>query len=146
MMIAAALLFVATSVNAQTPEEMQASASRIEQLKAAAPKDCGIADIDNVVHECKAVADAVVIINTTLGGQITKEKLHELAEKVKSSTTKIVEIGKMMGHATGALKELKNPLKLKSATKSLGYAKEVVTVAGHELAHQGVVIAAKLKK
>lgn len=146
MMIAAALLFVATGVNAQTQEEMQASASRIEQLKAAAPKDCGVAEIDNAAHKSKSVADAVVVIDTVLRGEVDLAKLPELLEKIQSLTGELGEIGQMMGGATSALKEVKNPMKLKPANNSLGYVTNVTTAAGQELAYQGQVIAAKLKK
>ena len=40
LMCAAALLMAVTAVSAQTPEEKEASAKRVEQLKSEAPKAC----------------------------------------------------------------------------------------------------------
>ena len=47
LMCAAALLMAVTAVSAQTPEEKEASAKRVEQLKSEAPKACGVAEIDD---------------------------------------------------------------------------------------------------
>lgn len=149
MILAAALLFAATSVMAVTPEEKQASADRIESLKAAAPKECGIAKIDDAVAKSKKVADGTVAISgvsAALAGDVDAAKLEELAQQIKTATMELSEVGKMMGDAAGALKEVKNPLKLKPATKSLGYAEHVLKTAGEELMYQGKVVAEMVKK
>lgn len=140
---AAALLAVGT-VSAQTPEEKQASADRIALLKQDAPKDCGIEKIDAAVAKSKSVAAATVAVSevtATLTGESQEADLVALAEKIEQAATDLSDAGKVLGQAAAALKEVKNPMKLKSAKKSLDYAQTVVTTAGEELPYQGRVIA-----
>lgn len=60
LMCAAALLIAVTAVSAQTPEEKEASAKRVEQLKSEAPKACGVAEIDDAAKTAETVAAATV--------------------------------------------------------------------------------------
>ena len=60
LMCAAALLMAVTAVSAQTPEEKEASAKRVEQLKSEAPKACGVAEIDDAAKTAETVAAATV--------------------------------------------------------------------------------------
>lgn len=48
----------------------------------------------------------------------------------------------MMGGAGEALGSIKNPMKIKSATKALNYSKEVIALVTPETAYQGKVVAA----
>lgn len=142
---AAALLLSVTCVLAQTPEEKQASAGRIAELKQDVPKNCGVKEIDDAVAQCKSVADATVAVTdmtTMLSGDASVADPEELLAKIQTATENLVEAGKMLGTATGALKNLKNPMKLKSAKKSLDYAQAVIKAAGEELPYQGKVVAA----
>ena len=65
---------------------------------------------------------------------------EELLAKVESTIKELTDVGTLMGGAASALTSVKNPLKLKSATKSLNYAKDVVAAAGEELPYQAKLI------
>lgn len=144
------MLFAATSVTsvqAMTQEEMQASAERVEKLKSPLPKQSGISEFDNVSAESKTVADATVSIANATSALVTGttvEELEALTKRIKEATAKLADIGKSIGNLSGALKELKNPMKIKPATNQINYSKEVVQVAGEELVHQGKLVAAML--
>ena len=60
--------------------------------------------------------------------------LAELAVRVESAVKSLSEAGAMLAEATGALKGVKNPMKLKSAKRSVDYAQSVSTAASEELA------------
>lgn len=145
IVLAAAVLLAAGTVAAQTPEEKQASADRIALLRQPAPKDCGIQKIDEAVGKSKSLAGGVVAIadaTAALTGEAEGVDPVALAEQLKKAGTDLSDAAQVLGEAAAALKEVKNPMKLKSAKKSLDYAQAVVKAAGEELPYQGKVVAA----
>ena len=129
-----ALLCAAVAV-AQTPEERAASEERIVVLTQLSPKDCGVKEIDDAVAACESVAGVTVAIaGTTSVLSDGPADLAELAVRVESAVKSLSEAGAMMAEATGALKGVKNPMKLKSAKRSVDYAQSVSTAASEELA------------
>lgn len=145
IVFAAAALLAAGTVWAQTPEEKEASAARITVLKQDAPKSCGIGKIDAAVGKCKSVAEATVAVSevtAAFSGDTDGVDLVELTGRIKQAATDLSDAGKVLADAAAALKEVKNPMKLKSAKKSLNYAQAVVTAAGEELPYQGKIVAA----
>ncbi|WP_418983116.1 hypothetical protein [Alistipes sp.] len=145
IVLAAAVLLAAGTVAAQTPEEKQASADRIALLRQPAPKDCGIQKIDEAVGKCQSLAGGVVAIadaTAALTGEAEGVDPVALAEQLKKAGTDLSDAAQVLGEAAAALKEVKNPMKLKSAKKSLDYAQAVVKAAGEELPYQGKVVAA----
>lgn len=144
LMCAVAMLFMGSvAATAQTPEEKQASDERIAVLKADRPKDCGVKEIDDVVAKCKTIADATVAIadaTAVASGEKSLPNGEELLAKVESTIKELTDVGTLMGGAASALTSVKNPLKLKSATKSLNYAKDVVAAASEELPYQAKLI------
>lgn len=148
LLLALALLFGATCTMAQTPDEAQASVDRVAILKQEAPKDCGVPEIDDVVAKCKSVGNVTVGISAltaTLAGD-DAAALTDLYTQIETATKDLAGIAPMLGNAATALKGLKNPMKVKSAAKSLDYAKEVVKTAGEELVYQGKLVAEMMKK
>lgn len=145
IVFAAAALLTAGTLSAQPPEERQASAERIAVLKQDAPKNCGIQEIDDAVSKCKSVADGTVAI-AEITGALTGESAGfdpvEAAERIEKTTTDLSDAAKVLGEAAAALKEVRNPMKIKSAKKALDYAQSVVTAAGGELPYQGRIVAA----
>lgn len=150
IVLAAASLLAFGSVTAQTPEEKQASADRIAVLKQPAPKDCGIDKIDQAVGQCKSVADATVSIadaTALLTGEAdaadsAAATAQKLVEDIKKAATDLAGAAQTVAEATAALKDVKNPMKLKSAKKSMDYVQAVVGAAQEELPYQGKVVAA----
>lgn len=144
IVMAAAALLTAGTLSAQTPEEKQASADRIAVLKQDAPKDCGIQEIDQAVGKCKSVADGTVAIADATGALTGETEVDPvaLAERIKGVAGELSGTAQTMADAVAALKGVKNPMKLKSAKKSLDYAQNVVKAAGEELPYQGKVVAA----
>lgn len=148
VVLAMAMLFAVSAVSAQTPAEKQASADRIALLKEQAPKSCGVDKIDNAVSKCQSIASATVAISDLTSmttGEVDAAKLADAAVQIKKVTAELTEVGKMMGEASGSLKELKNPMKLKPATKALGYAEGVLKAATAELPYQAELVAALAK-
>lgn len=144
IVFAALALLLTGVVSAQTPEEKEASADRISVLRQDAPKDCGIDKIDAAAGKCRSVAAATVAVSevtAALSGDAADTDLMTLTERIRQAATDLSDAGKVLGEAAAALKEVKNPMKLKSAKKSLNYAQAVVTAAGEELPYQSKVVA-----
>lgn len=139
-----AALLCAAVVAAQTPEERAASQERIVVLEQPAPDDCGVKEIDDAVAKCKSVAEATVAIagvtSALSEGAAEPSEMLELADRVESTVKSLAEAVRQLAEATGALKGVKNPMKVKSCKRSLDYAQSVSAAAPEELAYQGRLI------
>lgn len=145
IVFAAAVLLAAGTLSAQTPQEKQASADRIAVLKQPAPNNCGIQKIDDAIGKCKSLAEGTVAIadmTAALNGEGEGFDPVAAADRIKKASTDLSDAARVLGEAAAALKEVRNPMKLKSAKKALDYAQSVVTAAGEELPYQGKVVAA----
>ena len=147
MCVAARACLVVT-VAAQTAEEKQASAERLEKLRMEQPKACGVQQIDDLAAKCKTMADAtlgVAAVTETLSTGDTDalaEQAADLTKRLQGIGNDLAEATRMMGGAGEALGSIKNPMKIKSATKALNYSKEVIALVTPETAYQGKVVAA----
>lgn len=148
LMCAAALLMAVTAVSAQTPEEKEASAKRVEQLKSEAPKACGVAEIDDAAKTAETVAAATVEVAdfTALldGATPSAEQIRatELLQRIEGTSGELKQLTEALGKATSSLKSLKNPMKVKSATRSVSYVKTVLENATPELPYQAKLLGA----
>lgn len=149
LMCAAALLMAVTAVSAQTPEEKEASAKRVEQLKSEAPKACGVAEIDDAAKTAETVAAATVEVAdfTALldGATPSAEQIlraTELLQLTRGPLDALQQLTEALGKATSSLKSLKNPMKVKSATRSVSYVKTVLENATPELPYQAKLLGA----
>ena len=149
LMCAAALLMAVTAVSAQTPEEKEASAKRVEQLKSEAPKACGVAGIDDAAKTAETVAAATVEVAdfTALldGATPSAEQIlraTELLQRIEGTSGELKQLTEALGKATSSLKSLKNPMKVKSATRSVSYVKTVLENATPELPYQAKLLGA----
>ncbi len=146
LMCLAALSCLAVTAAAQTAEEKQASAERLEKLRMEQPKACGVQQIDDLATKCKTLADAtldVAAITETLStgdAEALAERASELTGRLREIGSDLGETTKMLADATAALKTIKNPMKVKSATKGLNYSKEVIALVTPEVAYQGKVV------
>lgn len=147
LMCAAALLMAVTAVSAQTPEEKEASAKRVEQLKSEAPKACGVAEIDDAAKTAETVAAATVevadftaLLETPSAEQILRAT--ELLQRIEGTSGELKQLTEALGKATSSLKSLKNPMKVKSATRSVSYVKTVLENATPELPYQAKLLGA----
>ena len=61
LMCVAAMACLVVTVSAQTAEEKQASAERLEKLRMEQPKACGVQQIDDLAAKCKTMADEMCI-------------------------------------------------------------------------------------
>lgn len=146
LMCAAALLMAVTAVSAQTPEEKEASAKRVEQLKSEAPKACGVAEIDDAAKTAETVAAATVEVAdfTALldGATPSAEQIlraTELLQRIEGTSGELKQLTEALGKATSSLK---NPMKVKSATRSVSYVKTVLENATPELPYQAKLLGA----
>ena len=146
-MCVAAMACLVVTVSAQTAEEKQASAERLEKLRMEQPKACGVQQIDDLAAKCKTMADAtlgVAAVTETLSTGDTDalaEQAADLTKRLHGIGNDLSETTRMMG-AGEALGSIKNPMKIKSATKALNYSKEVIALVTPETAYQGKVVAA----
>ena len=148
LMCAAALLMAVTAVSAQTPEEKEASAKRVEQLKSEAPKACGVAEIDDAAKTAETVAATVEVADFTAlldGATPSAEQIlraTELLQRIEGTSGELKQLTEALGKATSSLKSLKNPMKVKSATRSVSYVKTVLENATPELPYQAKLLGA----
>lgn len=112
------------------------------------PKACGVQQIDDLAAKCKTMADAtlgVAAVTETLSTGDTDalaEQAADLTKRLQGIGNDLAEATRMMGGAGEALGSIKNPMKIKSATKALNYSKEVIALVTPETAYQGKVVAA----
>ena len=143
LMCAAALLMAVTAVSAQTPEEKEASAKRVEQLKSEAPKACGVAEIDDAAKTAETVAAATVEVadfTALLDG--ATPSAEQILRRIEGTSGELKQLTEALGKATSSLKSLKNPMKVKSATRSVSYVKTVLENATPELPYQAKLLGA----
>ncbi|MEG1622448.1 MAG: hypothetical protein RR330_03640 [Alistipes sp.] len=159
-----ALLFAIT-VSAQTDAEMQASKERTAKLeKLMQPKDCGCANIDALTSAAGKIATESIQITpllqsyyfhskgqTEAGVADASVKMPKLADlqalglRIKNQVTATTAVSKLLPAAGEDLAAIRNPLKLKAPTKSIKYAKDVLTIVGEESVAQGKAVAALIK-
>ena len=141
LMCAAALLMAVTAVSAQTPEEKEASAKRVEQLKSEAPKACGVAEIDDAAATVE-VADFTALLDGATPSAEQILRATELLQRIEGTSGELKQLTEALGKATSSLKSLKNPMKVKSATRSVSYVKTVLENATPELPYQAKLLGA----
>ena len=140
LMCAAALLMAVTAVSAQTPEEKEASAKRVEQLKSEAPKACGVAE--TVAAATVEVADFTALLDGATPSAEQILRATELLQRIEGTSGELKQLTEALGKATSSLKSLKNPMKVKSATRSVSYVKTVLENATPELPYQAKLLGA----
>lgn len=158
-------LACAISVSAQTAEEMQVSQERAAKLeKLSQPKNCGMATIDGLTSAAGLVAAESVQITPLLQGMYyrsigqteegvidvtvkkpTLDELKELSARIGLQAAAVAAAVKLVPEAGKELSTLRNPLKLKGATKALKYSKDVLAIVGEESAFQVKAIAEMIK-
>jgi len=145
-----------TEYKSQDRQERQL---KLEELTAKPPKECGLASVDGLATNSKTMLDEQKKINTelpelykrTIGETIdgvttvtekkpTLEELISLSKSIASQVIAVADASKKVGDATNDVKGL-NPMKAPSATKSLNYTKDVLTVLGSELQLEGKIVA-----
>lgn len=147
MMCVATIACMMGTVSAQTAEQKQASDERLEKLRMEQPKDCGVQEIDGLVAKCKTMADATLGIAavtetlTTGDADALMQQLSDLTARLQGVGNELNDAMKMLSDATNSLKSIKNPMKVKSATKSLNYANEIIATVPLEIAYQGQLLA-----
>lgn len=147
LMCVAAMFCLAGTVSAQTAEQKQASDERLEKLRTERPKECGVQEIDKLADKCKTMADATLGV-AAVTETLTTGDTDALAQQVADLTARLQGVGndlsdasKMLADATNTLKSIKNPMKVKSATKSLNYANEIIATVPLEIAYQRQLLA-----
>lgn len=133
---------------AQTPEEIQASAARVAQLlELQQPKAAKVASVDALAADCDEAAKASVKISEELTKLCQTPDLTtalELSLEIKNEATALADAAKKMETVSNEVKDLKNPLQIAGATKSLNYSRKALQLVGEESTYHGKVIAAMI--
>ncbi|WP_368149501.1 hypothetical protein [Alistipes senegalensis] len=165
VLFCAMALMCAISVSAQTAEEIQAAKDRTAKLeKLVQPKNCGLAKIDGLTSAAGLVAAESIQITPLLQGMYyrsigqtedgvtdvtvkkpTLDELKELSARIGLQAVAVAAAVKLVPEAGNELSTVKNPLKLKGATKALKYSKDVLAIVGEESAFQTKAIAEMIK-
>ena len=164
VLFCAMALMCAISVSAQTAEEIQAAKDRTAKLeKLVQPKNCGLAKIGLTSAAGLVAAESIQITPLLQGmyyrsiGQTedgvtdvtvkkpTLDELKELSARIGLQAVAVAAAVKLVPEAGTELSTVKNPLKLKGATKALKYSKDVLAIVGEESAFQTKAIAEMIK-
>ena len=159
-------LLCAVAVSAQITEaDMQASKQRSEKLAdLTQPKDCGIAELDKLTATSATLAEETLDVVPQLqalyaralgetGEDITtaevraalREELMAISERVTKQAAEVTAATLRIPNAGDALAKEKNPLKLKGATKTYGYIKDVLNILKDETVFQVKTVTELLK-
>ena len=159
-------LFCAVAVSAQVTEaDMQASKERSEKLAALTqPKDCGIAELDKLTATSATLATETLDVVPQLqalyaralgetGEDITtaevrealREELNAINERVTKQAAEVVAATLRIPDAGDALAKEKNPMKLRNATKTMGYVKDILNILKDESTFQVKTVTELLK-
>lgn len=162
----AMLLLFAGSIFAQNVEEIQKSKERITKLEnLEAPAKCKSEKINELAKESEKIAEALktnaVLLHKyyyNLNGKneegneeanIAKpsaEELIVLSKSIKDEAEALKKANELLPDATKELKDVKNPLQLKSAKKSYDYSQEVLQLAIEENTAEVKMIAAMIEQ
>lgn len=158
LMLVAVIGFGCFASYAQSEEiavEMKESKTRIEKLNELLnkkPKQCGAASIDSFTDQvlaaglaCSASAEKLENLYTRQISEpdadgvtevsVTKPKLEdwvELGADLTAQTALIANISNAATQATNALTEIKNPMQIGKAKKTLSYSKDLFALIGQE--------------
>lgn len=152
MLFFAAIVLFAGSIFAQNVVDIQKSLERISQLQQLeAPAACKNEKIQALATECTKIADALKVNAPILhkyyyhlNGQNEKgeadanvttptvEELLIVSKNINDEAKALEKANKLLPDATQALKEVKNPMQLKSAKKSYDYSQKVLQLAIEE--------------
>ena len=159
-------LFCVVAVSAQvTEEDMQASKQRSEKLAdLTQPKDCGIAELDKLTATSASLATETLDVVPQLqnlysralgetGEDITqaevraalREELAAIGERVTKQAAEVASATLRIPDAGDALAKERNPLKLKGATKTMNYIKDVLNILKDESTFQVKTVAELVK-
>ena len=82
------------------------------------------------------------ILETLREIQREMERQTELLQRIEGTSGELKQLTEALGKATSSLKSLKNPMKVKSATRSVSYVKTVLENATPELPYQAKLLGA----
>lgn len=158
LLLSVALLLVGLIVSAQTTEELQASSDRMAKLeKLTQPKNCGLANVDQLTSEAGKVTEESLMISPILHKlhqrvetmNIDTQLIHELTElstRITDQAASVKKVSELVPAASQEISKVKNPLKLKGASKAMSYSQDVVAIVGEETIFQTKTIAAMIQK
>lgn len=150
-MLVVLFFFSTTVANAQMSAINESTERIAELLKIDLSTQCGIESVDNLTAAVKSAADQTVVISKILEDLTqrinsksnipTLDELKNVENKIKELANAVTEAGKLVPDAAKGLKELKNPMKIKSTTKSLNETKKALEIIAEESAYQVKTIA-----
>ncbi len=143
--------FSANVVNAQMSAINESKERIAELLKIDLSAKCGIESIDNFAAAVKSVADKtsetsniLVSLTDRINNKTdipTVDELKGVENHIKELSKSVTEAGNLAVEAAKGLKELKNPMKIKGATKSLNDTKKALEIIVKEMEFQVKTIA-----
>lgn len=165
LLIAATTLLYTAGVQAQTKEDVRAAKARCEKLeKLKVPKASGSSQIDELMRKTEASSKESMEITPLLlslyyrsqgqtaegvaDANVEKPTLAEctvLSLRIGKHAVAVKEAAEKMQGATSELKEIKNPLKLKSASSCMSYSTDALSIVGEESVFQSQLIAEIIK-
>ena len=108
-------------------ENLQESRSKTAETVAAATVE--VADFTALLDGATPSAEQIL-------------RATELLQRIEGTSGELKQLTEALGKATSSLKSLKNPMKVKSATRSVSYVKTVLENATPELPYQAKLLGA----